>query len=85
MLDFNAGKGLDMDIRSDLFNNSQSIKIIGIGKIRMNTTDHVDLGNWFIKTFTNLFLDIINTHLIGLFMTLFLTECTELAQVGADV
>ncbi len=51
----------------------------------MNTAHHVDLGNRFIKTITHFLLDILNTHLIGLLMTLFLTKGTEFTQVGADV
>ena len=81
----NTGKGLNMDIRPDLFDTSKQSQVVGIGKVGMDTTHHVDLVNRLIKTLTHLFFDFVHTHFIGKFGSLVLTKGAEFAQIGADV
>ena len=85
VMDFDAGEGLNMDIRPHLLDAAQEIKVIGKRQVRMNATDHVDFADRFVETLPDLGLNFLNAHLVGERMPLFFAKGTEFTEIGADV
>ena len=85
MGDLDTGKGLDMDCGPHFLDSSQDINVIAERQFGMDTTDHVDLGNRFVKTVANLLFDLLNAHLIAQGRAFFLAEGAELAEIRADI
>ncbi len=85
MLNLHAGEGLNVDIRPHCFNAAQCLKVIGIRQVRMNATDHVNLGYWFIQPLPHLVLDLFDAHLIRQLMAFLLAKGAELTEIGADI
>lgn len=85
VLDLYTGKGLNMDLRSNLFDSAQGLKIIRIGKVRVNATHHVDLGDGLVLPRPDLVLDLCNPHLIGQRITFFFAKGAEFTEIGTDI